>query len=82
MTSRLDVRPAQVNRTLQEWHALALTFLSSDLKCSPVASSPTRASDSVRVATWLPSGPPEEGGRPLEVLPGRGAGGHRARRDR
>jgi len=53
-----DWRPG----TLQEWHALACTFLSSDLKCSPVASSPTRASDSVRVATWLPSGPPSEGG--------------------
>jgi len=62
MTSRLDIRPAQVNRTLEEWHALALTFLSSDLKCSPVASSPTRASDSVRTATWLPSGPPDQGG--------------------
>ena len=62
MRTRLDVRPAQVARTLQDWHALALTFLSSDLMCSPVASSPTRASDSVRVATWLPSGPPDQGG--------------------
>ena len=62
MTSRLDIRPDQVARTLQDWHALARTFLSSDLKCSPVASSPTRASDSVRVATWLPSGPPDQGG--------------------
>jgi len=53
-------------RTLDDWTALAGRFLSSDLKCSPVAGSSgdgtPRASDSVRMATWLPSGPPSQGG--------------------
>jgi len=53
-------------RTLDDWTALADRFLSSDLKCSPVAGTSAdgtpRASGSVRVATWLPSGPPSEGG--------------------
>jgi hypothetical protein len=53
-------------RTLDEWAALGRAFLSSDLKCSPVAGTSAdgtpRASDSVRMATWLPSGPPATGG--------------------
>jgi len=53
-------------RTLDDWTALAGRFLSSDLKCSPVAGTSAdgtpRASDSVRMATWLPSGPPSQGG--------------------
>jgi hypothetical protein len=53
-------------RTLDDWTALAQRFLSSDLKCSPVAGTSAdgtpRASDSVRMATWLPSGPPSQGG--------------------
>ena len=57
---------AIASRTLPAWEALADGFLSSDLKCSPVAGTrydgTPRASDSVRVATWLPSGPPSEGG--------------------
>jgi len=54
------------DRSLEGWAALADRFLSSDLKCSPVAGTSRdgspRASDSVRIATWLPSGPPAEGG--------------------
>ena len=48
-------------RTLDDWATLGRAFLSSDLKCSPVAGTSAdgtaRASDSVRMATWLPSGP-------------------------
>jgi len=55
-----------IGRGLDDWTALAGRFLSSDLKCSPVAGSSgdgtPRASDSVRMATWLPSGPPSQGG--------------------
>ena len=42
---------------LADWANLARYFLSADIKCSPVAANGKRASDSVRVATWLPSGP-------------------------
>jgi hypothetical protein len=66
------------SRTLAGWEALADGFLSSDLKCSPVAGTSKdgtpRASDSVRVATWLPSGPPEQGG----TCPGASTYCHRA----
>jgi len=73
MTNRLYAiaeqmeRPTALpDRSLDGWAALADGFLSSDLKCSPVAGTSRdgspRASDSVRIATWLPSGPPSEGG--------------------
>jgi len=61
------------DRTLETWRTIARGFLSADLKTGPVASSPTRALDSVRAATWLPSGPLEEGG----TCPGASTGCHR-----
>lgn len=56
--------------TLPGWADLAAAFLSSDLKTGPVAQGPNRASDSVRNATWLPSGPPETGGTCPGASPG------------
>jgi len=41
---------------LDAYATLAQGYLSTDLKTSPVASSPSRPSEAVRVTTWLPSG--------------------------
>jgi hypothetical protein len=50
----LEVRPGRPD--LEAFATMAPSFLSRDLKTSPVASSPGRASCVVRVTTWLPSG--------------------------
>ena len=50
----LEVRPGRPD--LEAFATMAPSFLSRDLKTSPVASSPGRASDAVRITTWLPSG--------------------------
>jgi hypothetical protein len=66
IADQMERPTALPDRSLEGWAALADGFLSSDLKCSPVAGTnrdgSPRASDSVRIATWLPSGPPAEGG--------------------
>ena len=49
--------------------ATARRFLSSDVKTGPVAASATRSSDAVPVTTWLPSGPPEQGGTCIGASP-------------
>jgi len=41
---------------------LARGFLARDTKTGPIATPNGRTSDTVRNATWLPSGPPEHGG--------------------